>query len=74
MASARSYSSVQSILKNGLESKSRTRAAPSRQHAFACACRVIEEPAITHPNIRHTEGVPLEKGGAPLTRRADYFH
>ena len=35
---ARSYSSLQSILKNGLESKLRTRA--------------TEEPAITHPNIR----------------------
>jgi len=35
---ARSDSSVQSILKNGLDSKPRTRAA--------------EEPAITHPNIR----------------------
>ena len=38
MASARSYSSVHSILKNGLDSKPRTRAA--------------EEPAITHNNIR----------------------
>ena len=55
---ARSYSSVQSILKNGLESKPRNRATPSRQHAFACACRVIEKPAITHTNIRG----------------ADYFH
>ena len=35
---ARSYTSVQSILKNGLESKSRNRA--------------TEEPAITHTNIR----------------------
>jgi len=35
---ARSYSSLQSILKNGLESKPRTRA--------------TEEPGITHPNIR----------------------
>jgi transposase len=35
---ARSYSSVHSILKNGLDSKARTRA--------------TEEPAITHPNIR----------------------
>jgi len=35
---ARSYSSLQSILKNGLESKPRTRA--------------TEKPAITHPNIR----------------------
>jgi hypothetical protein len=34
----RSYSSLQSILKNGLDSKPRTRA--------------TEEPAITHPNIR----------------------
>jgi len=73
MADARSYSSVHSILKNGLDSKPRTRATPSRQHAFACACRVIEEPAINHPNIRHTKGVPLTKGGAPLARRADYF-
>jgi len=35
---ARSYSSLQSILKNGLENRPRTRA--------------TEEPAITHPNIR----------------------
>jgi transposase len=35
---ARSYSSVHSILKNGLERKPRPRA--------------TEEPAITHPNIR----------------------
>ena len=35
---ARSYSSIQSILKNRLDSKPRTRAA--------------EEPAITHLNIR----------------------
>lgn len=35
---ARSYSSIQSILKNGLESKPRTPA--------------TEEPAITHTNIR----------------------
>jgi transposase len=35
---ARSYSSIQSILKNGLESRPRTRA--------------TEEPAIPHPNIR----------------------
>ena len=60
MADARSYSSIQSILKNGLDSKPRTRAA--------------EEPAITHLNIRHTKGVPLEIGDAPLARRADYFH
>lgn len=38
MASARSYSSVHSILKNGLESRPHTRA--------------TEQPAITHPNIR----------------------
>jgi len=60
MASARSCLSLQSILKNGLESKPRT--------------RVAEEPAITHPNIRHAKGFPLTKGGAPLARRADYFH
>lgn len=35
---ARSYSSVHSILKNGLDRKPRTRA--------------TEEPAIPHPNIR----------------------
>jgi hypothetical protein len=46
----------------------------SLQHAFACACRVIDEPAITHPNIRHTKGVPILMGSAPLARRADYFH
>ncbi|QAX28728.1 hypothetical protein ETW24_04685 [Leisingera sp. NJS204] len=38
---ARSYSSVHSILKNGLERKPGTRAA--------------EEPAITHPNIRRPQ-------------------
>ena len=57
---ARSYSSLQSILKNGLESKPRTRA--------------TEEPAITHPNIRRTKGAPIHKSGAPSARRADYFH
>jgi len=35
---ARSYSSVHSILKNGLDSKTRARA--------------TDEPAINHPNIR----------------------
>ena len=55
---AHSYTSLHSILKNGLDRKPRTRVTPSRQHAFACACRVIDEPAITHPNIRG----------------ADYFH
>ena len=57
---ARSYSSVHSILKNGLDSRPHTRA--------------TEHPAITHPNIRHTKGVPFEKGRAPRARRADYFH
>jgi len=57
---ARSYSSLQSILKNGLDRKPRTRA--------------TEEPAITHPNIRRTKGAPIPKGGAPPARRADYFH
>ncbi|WP_210880256.1 transposase [Roseovarius autotrophicus] len=57
---ARSYSSIQSILKNGLESRPRTRA--------------TEEPAIPHPNIRRTKGAPIHKGGAPPARRADYFH
>jgi len=57
---ARSYSSVHSILKNGLDRKPRTRA--------------TEEPAITHPNIRRTKGAPIPKGGAPPARRADYFH
>jgi transposase len=54
---ARSYSSLHSILKNGLDRTPRTPATPSR----ACKrmhCRVIDEPAITHPNIRG----------------ADYFH
>jgi len=52
-----SYTSLHSILKNGLDRKPRTRAPPSR----ACKgmhCLVIDEPAITHPNIRG----------------ADYFH
>jgi hypothetical protein len=51
------YQSLHSILKNGLDRKPRTRATPS----LACKrmhCRVIDEPAITHPNIRG----------------ADYFH
>ena len=52
---AHSYTSLQSILKNGLDRKPRTRVTPSRPHAFACACRVIDEPAITHPNIRGTD-------------------
>jgi len=71
---ARSYASVKSILQNNLERRRREGATPSRQHAFACACRVIDGPAITHTNIRHTAGVPLEKGGAPSARRAGYFH
>ncbi|MDO5757606.1 MAG: hypothetical protein Q4P24_08830 [Rhodobacterales bacterium] len=56
---ARSYSSVQSILKNGLDRKPRT--------------RTTEEPAITHPNIRRTTGAPLFPG-PPLAGRADCFH
>ena len=51
---ARSYSSLHSILKNGLDRQPRTRATPSR----ACKgmhCLVIDEPAITHPNIRGAE-------------------
>ncbi|PIL20836.1 hypothetical protein P775_07405 [Puniceibacterium antarcticum] len=58
--SARSYSSVQSILNNGLDSRPRTRA--------------TEQPAINHPNIRRTEGAPEQSGGPPLAGRADYFH
>jgi len=52
---ARSYSSLHSILKNGLDRQTRTRATPSRQHAFACACRVTDEPAITQPwtSLKH---------------------
>ncbi|SNR35087.1 Transposase [Puniceibacterium sediminis] len=57
---ARSYSSVHSILKNGLESKPRTRA--------------TEEPAITHTNIRRTKGAPTQSKGPPSAGRADYFH
>jgi transposase len=57
---ARSYSSLQSILKNGLDSRPRTRA--------------TEEPAIPHPNIRRTRGAPIHEAGAPPARRADYFH
>ena len=48
---ARSYSSLHSILKNGLDRQLRTRTTPSR----ACKgmhCLVIDGPAITHPNIR----------------------
>jgi transposase len=54
---ARSCSSLHSILRNGLDRQPRTRATPSR----ACKgmhCRAMDEPAITHPNIRG----------------ADYFH
>jgi len=66
---ARSYSSLHSILKNGLPShglqanhcrvtdrQHRTRATPSR----ACKsmhCLIIDEPAITHPNIRGADYV-----------------
>lgn len=57
---ARSYTSLHSILKNGLDRTPRYRA--------------TDEPAISHPNIRHTSGVPIQTGGAPLARRADYFH
>ena len=84
---AHSYTSLHSILKNGLPShglqanhcrvtdrKPRTRAPPSRQHAFACTCRVIDEPAITHTNIRRTRGAPIQNDSAPAARRADYFH
>ena len=46
------YQSLHSILKNGLDRQRRKPTTPSRQHAFACACRVIDGPAITHPNIR----------------------
>lgn len=49
---AYSYTSLNSILKNGLDRQRRAPATPSRQHAFACACRVIDGPAITHSNIR----------------------
>lgn len=57
---ARYYSSVQSILKNGLDRKPRTRA--------------TEEPAITHTNIRRTRGAPIRSSGVLPARRADYFH
>jgi hypothetical protein len=60
MASAHSYTSLHSILKNGLD---RPRREPT-----------TDGPAITHPNIRRTKGVPILMGGAPLARRADYFH
>lgn len=49
---AYSYTSLNSILKNGLDRQRRTPATPSRQHAFACACQVIDGPVITHSNIR----------------------
>jgi len=57
---ARSCASVKSILQNNLERRRREGA--------------TDGPAITHTNIRHTAGVPLEKGGAPSARRAGYFH
>jgi len=71
---ARTYSSVKSILQNNLERKRRERAPPSRQHAFACACRVIDGPAITHTNIRRTRGAPIPSTGPPPAGRAGYFH
>lgn len=71
---AHSYSSLHSILKKGLDRQTRTRATPPRQHAFACAYRVLDGPAITHPNIRHTKGVPILMRGPPLAGRADYVH
>jgi hypothetical protein len=43
-------------------------------HVHRHESRVIDEPAITHPNIRHTKGVPIFMGGAPLPRRANYFN
>ena len=70
---AHSYTSLHSILKNGLDRQTRTRTSPSRA-CKAMHCLVIDEPAITHPNIRHTKGVPILMVGAPLARRADYFH
>jgi len=57
---ARSYASVKSILKNNLERRRRERA--------------TDGPAITHPNIRRTRGAPTHYCGAPLARRAGYFH
>jgi len=45
---ARSYSSVHSILKNGLDSKPCARATPSRQHAFAYACPLPPSHACKH--------------------------
>jgi len=71
---AYSYSSLHSILKNGLDRQRRQPATPSRQHAFACACLVIDGPTITHSNIRHTKGVPINYCGPPLAGRAGYFH
>lgn len=48
---AHSYTSLNSILKNGLDRQRRAPATPSR----ACKgmhCRVIDGPVITHSNIR----------------------
>lgn len=47
---ARSYTSLHSILKNGLDRQPRTRAPLSRMQA--CAAGQRDEPTITHPNIR----------------------
>jgi len=70
---AYSYTSLNSILKNGLDRQRRAPTTPS--HACkSMHCRVIDGPAITHSNIRHTKGVPIIKSGAPLARRAGYFH
>lgn len=46
----------------------RQRAAPSRQHAIACGCRVTDEPAITHQNIR---GAAPEDVDFRIKRRLD---
>ncbi|WP_371587439.1 hypothetical protein [Rhodovulum sp. P5] len=51
---ARSYSSLQSILKNGLDRVPRTPA--------------TDEPAITHPNIRRPKGAPRMNGPPPARR------
>ena len=84
---AHSYSSLNSILKiegvrpppvqgqaRTLDRVPRTRPSPSRQILQGkIACRVIDEPAITHPNIPRTKGAP-DTCGPPLAGRADDFH
>lgn len=57
---ARSVSSIKSILKTGLD------------QAFLEP--EPEELPLQHPNIRRTQGAPVQYIGAPLARRQYYYH